>query len=159
MKKTKRLRLAATALLLATTITAGADYVSLTVKETAGTWTSFGLKGLKVTFSADNITVSNNEMTQTYPVGDVYSLLLTDLPTAVSNATDSQQSRAIIHTDKGRVSISAKTGTQARIYNAYGQLCTSLRISQEGTPVSIGNLPPGIYLLKADNETRKFLVK
>ena len=109
MKTTNTLRLLAAALLLSAAATTRADYTSLTVKETAGTWTSFGLKGLKVTFSADNITVANTEMKQTYPIGDVWSLQLTDLPTGINGATtDGQSSDFIVSTDRGRISVTAQ---------------------------------------------------
>ena len=158
MKTLTSIRLIAITLMLASTIVTQADYTSLTVRETSGTWTSFGLKGLKVTFSDDNITVANNEMTQVYPISSLYSLLLTDLPTAISNAT-TQQPASIIYTPSGRVYLNAEPGTIAKVYNSYGLLCTTLRISQDGTPSSLGNLPPGIYIIKAGKESRKFLVK
>ncbi len=159
MKILKPFRLLAAALLLASATTVRADYVSLTVKENAGTWTSFGLKGLKVTFSADNITVSNTEMTQTFPVSDVWSLSLTDLPTGINGANADDESQLIVSTDRGRVSVTAQPGTAVHIYSTLGQLCTTLRIGDSATPAYVGNLSPGIYILRADNVTRKLVIK
>jgi hypothetical protein len=159
MKTTNTLRLLAAALLLTAAATTRADYTSLTVKETAGTWTSFGLKGLKVTFSADNITVANTEMKQTYPIGDVWSLQLTDLPTGINGATtDGQSSDFIVSTDRGRISVTAQPGTPVRVYSATGQLCATLNIDG-GTPAAIGNLAPGIYIVRAGNQTQKLVIK
>lgn len=160
MKTFKSFRFLAAALLLAAAATTRADYVSLTVKETAGTWTSFGLNGLKVTFSADNITVSNPEMTQTFPVSDVWSLQLTDLPTGVSGAAaHGQQSSLVVSTGRGRISVSAAPGAVVRVYSATGQQCATLRIGSSGTSASVGNLAPGVYILRAGNETRKLVIR
>lgn len=151
-------RLFAAVMLMSTALCAHADYISLTVKEQSGTWTSFGLKGLVVKFSADNITVSNTEMTQTYPISSVYSLQFTDLPTAVTDAGQ-DNSRKIVSLESGRVYINAKPGTLARVYDSLGKLCTTARIAQEGSPVIIGNLQPGIYVIRAGRESCKILVK
>lgn len=158
MKALNLYRLFASVLLTTTTLCAHADYVSLTVKEQSGTWTSFGLKGLVVKFSADKITVSNTEMTQTYPISDVYSLLFTDLPTAITDANQ-DNSRKIVSLESGRIYINAKPGTLARVYDSCGKLCTTARIAQEGSPVIIGNLQPGIYIIRAGRESCKILVK
>lgn len=159
MQTLKSLRFLAVAMLLATAAATRADYVSLTVKETAGTWTSFGLNGLKVTFSADNITVSNPEMVQTFPVSDVWSLQLTDLPTGVNGAADGRQSSLVVSTGRGRISVSAAPGAVVRVYSATGQQCATLRIDSSGTPASVGNLAPGVYILRAGNGTRKLVIR
>ena len=158
MKALNLYRLFASVLLTTTALCAHADYVSLTIKEQSGTWTSFGLKGLVVKFSADKITVSNTEMTQTYPISDVYSLLFTDLPTAITDANQ-DNSRKIVSLESGRIYINAKPGTLARVYDSCGKLCTTARIAQEGSPVIIGNLQPGIYIIRAGRESCKILVK
>lgn len=157
MKKSILLRTMLVSLLLLAGLSAHSqDYTSLTVREQSGTWTSFGLDGLKVLFTADNITVSNPDMTQTYAVSDLYSLMFTDLPTSVESQ---QESSKIVSLQSGRVYLKAKAGTVARVYNSGGQIQTSARIGQNGSPIVIGNLPPGIYMIKAGSETHKVLVK
>lgn len=144
-------------LMLLASLVAKADYISLTVKENSGTWTSYGLAGLKVVFNADNITVSDNTMTHTYPLSDVYSLSLTDLPTGIKNTA--QHKTTAVSLQSGRIYLDVEPGTIAYIYDTTGRLYSTTRIGQQGTPVSIGNLLPGIYIIKAGKEQCKILVK
>ncbi len=158
MIHTRLRQLLAVGLLLGAALTAKADYISLTVKENSGTWTSFGLTGLKVTFSNDKVTVQNREMTQVFPVADLYSLLFTDLPTAIDEA-NGEVERVMVSLESGRICLKAKAGTEARVYTSSGELCTTARIDRTGTPVVIGKLQPGIYIIRAGKETHKILVK
>lgn len=150
------LRTCAVGLTLLATTLSKADYTSLTVKENSGTWTSFGLENLKVTFGNDNIKVSCKELTQTFTLSDVYSLSLTDLPTAIQEA---KQMRTVVSLQGSTIRLNAEVGTLAQVYDAMGKLYSTARIGQQGTPIFIGNLEPGIYIVKAGKETHKVLVK
>ena len=59
MIQSKKIIMLAGALLLAT-VGALAQYTSFTVKETSGTWTSYALDRLKITFSNDEMTLSKS---------------------------------------------------------------------------------------------------
>ena len=154
--KLRFLRSLAVVLMLQAAVLVKADYTSLTVKENSGTWTSFGLNGLKVTFGTDKITVACKEFTQAFAVTDVYSMLLTDLPTAIE---ENAKIHTVVSLQGSTVRLNVKAGTLARVYDAKGNLYCTARIGQEGTPVFIGNLEPGIYIVKAGSERCKVLVK
>lgn len=144
------------AIMLALTLAAKADYTSFTVKETSGTWTAFTLKNLRLTFANDQVTVSNAEQTEVFKIADVYSFLFTDEPTGIHNAAES---RTIVSMESGQIRLKAKPGTLAQVYGPDGKVMCSARIGQEGVPVFIGNLMPGIYVVKAGQERCKILVK
>lgn len=145
-------------LLLGAALIAKADYISLTVKENSGVCTSFGLTGLKMTFGNDKVTVQNREMTRVFPVADLYSFRFTDLPTAIDEANGEAEC-VMVSLESGRICLKAKAGTEARVYTSSGELCTTARIDRTGTPVVIGKLQPGIYIIRAGKETHKILVK
>ena len=150
---------AALLLLAALLLTGGiarAQYTSLTVKETAGTWTSFALEDLKITFSNSEMTVQNAEETVVYAISDLGSMLFTDLPTAIERAG---KTRTVVSLQGARVHLDVPAGTQAQVYDMYGKVCATARIGQEGVPVYIGDLLPGIYILRAGKERHKVLVK
>lgn len=151
-----RLKMAAALLLAALAIGAKADYTTLTVKENSGTWTSYALTNLRITFSADQMTLTNSEQTAVYTMADLYSLLFTDLPTAVEKAA---QMQTVVSLQGARVQLNVAAGTLAEVFDSSGKRCATARIGQEGVPVYIGDLVPGIYILKAGKERHKILVK
>ena len=151
-----RLKMAAALLLAALAIGAKADYTTLTVKENSGTWTSYALTNLRITFSADQMTLTNFEQTAVYTMADLYSLLFTDLPTAVEKAA---QMQTVVSLQGARVQLNVAAGTLAEVFDSSGKRCATARIGQEGVPVYIGDLVPGIYILKAGKERHKILVK
>ena len=143
------------ALLLAT-VGALAQYTSFTVKETSGTWTSYALDRLKITFSNDEMTLSNAQETVVYTLSELGSMLFTDLPSAVERAATQRTMGSL---QGARVQLNVPAGTLARVYDMQGKLCATARIGQEGVPVYIGNLQQGIFILRAGQERHKILVK
>lgn len=132
------------------------QYTSLTVKETTGTWTSYGLDNLKITFSNDQMTVTNTKETAVFPLSELSSMLFTDLPSSIQRMG---RSYTVVSLQGAKVKLSVPTGTLARVYDMHGKLCATARIGQEGTPVYIGDLQPGIFIIRAGDERHKILVK
>ena len=133
-----------------------AQYTSFTVKETSGTWTSYGLDKLKITFSNDQLTLSNAQQTVVYPLSELNSMLFTDLPSAIERLG---RTYTVVSLQGAKVQLSVPAGTMARVFDMQGKLCATARIGQEGTPVYIGDLQPGIFILRAGDERHKILVK
>ncbi len=133
-----------------------AQYTSFTVKETSGTWTSYGLDKLKITFSNDQMTLSNAQQTVVYPLSELNSMLFTDLPSAIERLG---RTYTVVSLQGAKVQLSVPSGTMARVFDMQGKLCATARIGQEGTPVYIGDLQPGIFILRAGDERHKILVK
>lgn len=142
--------------LLLMALGAKAQYTSLTVKETSGTWTSYGLDNLKITFSNDQMTVTNSTETAVFPLSELNSMLFTDLPSAIERMG---RTYTVVSLQGAKVQLSVPSGTLARVFDMQGKLCATARIGQEGTPVYIGDLPPGIFILRAGDERHKILVK
>ena len=155
MQKYAKCLVLAGVMLMASSI-AKADYTSLTVKEKIGTWISYSLNGLRLTFTDNKMTLTNNEQTVEYPVVDLYSMEFTDLPSAIQKA---DKTYTMVSLEGGTIRINAEVGTEAKVYDTLGRLYTTARIGREGVPVCIGNLEPGIYIIKAGQEKCKVLVK
>ena len=135
---------------------AKAQYTSLTIKETSGTWTSYGLDNLRITFSNDQMTVANSKETAVFPLSELNSMVFTDLPSAIERMG---RTYTVVSLQGAKVQLSVPAGTLARVFDMQGKLCATARIGQEGTPVYIGDLQPGIFILRAGNEKHKILVK
>ena len=133
-----------------------AQYTSFTVTATSGTWTSYGLDKLKITFSNDQMTVQNAQETAVYPLSELNSMLFTDLPSAIERLG---RTYTVVSLQGAKVQLSVPSGTMARVFDMQGKLCATARIGQEGTPVYIGDLQPGIFILRAGDERHKILVK
>lgn len=132
-------------------------YTAFTVKTQEGTWISYALDNLKIRFSGSTLTVKNDDVEESYSVSDVYSLLFTDDVAAINNATD--KGTSVVSLQGSEIRLNVKAGTLARVYDANGMLVTTARIGQEGVPVYIGSLTPGIYILRAGKQSCKVLVK
>lgn len=144
------------ALTMMATVVAKADYTSLTVKENSGTWISYSLEKLILTFGNGKMVLSNKEQTVEYNESELNSMELTDLPSAIK---ESQTTYTMVSLEGSTVRLNVSAGTEAKVYDTMGRLYTTARIGQEGTPVCIGNLQPGIYVIKAGKEKCKVLVK
>ena len=155
MSKT-RLKMAAAFLLAAMALGARADYNWLTVKESSGSETSYALTNLCIPFSADEMTLTNSVQTAVFALSELQSMRFDELATAVRGAG---KSLTVVSLQGARVQLNVASGTLAQVYDAQGKLCATARIGQEGVPVYIGDLTPGIYILKAGQERHKILVK
>ena len=149
-------QIAVLAVLMFATLSIKGQYTSFTVKETSGTWTSYALDQLKITFSASEMTLTNAEQTAVYPLSELSSMLFTDLPTSIERAG---RSYTVVSLQGAKVRLSVPVGTLAYVYDTFGKLCATARIGQEGVPVYIGSLVPGIYVIRAADERHKVLVK
>lgn len=132
------------------------SYTAFTVKTQEGTWVSYALDNLKITFSADNMTVSNKDGQESYAVSDLYSMLFTDEIAGIK-AVGNQSS--VVSLQGAQIRLNVEAGTQARVYDANGRLVATTRIGQEGAPTYIGSLSPGIYIIRAAKQSCKVLVK
>lgn len=132
-------------------------YTAFTVKTQEGTWISYALENLKVTFTPTNLTVKNKDVEESYAVSDVYSLFFSDDVAGINGATD--KGKSVVSLQGSEVRLNVKAGTQARVYDANGMIVATARIGQEGVPVYIGSLAPGIYIVRAGKESCKVLVK
>lgn len=133
------------------------NYTAFTVKTQEGTWISYALENLKIRFSGSSMIVKNNDVEESYAVSDVYSLLFTNDVAGIGDATD--KGTSVVSLQGSQVKLNVKAGTIARVYDANGTLVATARIGQEGVPVYIGSLAPGIYIIRAGKESCKVLVK
>lgn len=155
MKKNLRLLLVCFCALAALTGRAE-DYRYLTIQTTDATESSHALNGLVLTFDAGNLIAALDGSRTTYALSTLDKMYLTSAPTAIRSA---ETSRTAVSLDRGTLTIKAPTGTQARVFDSQGRMVMSTRIGADGIAMSLGSLTPGIYIVKAGNQTSKILVK
>lgn len=132
------------------------DYRYLTIQTTDGTESSHALDGLVLTFDAGNLLAARGGSQTTYAVSTLDKMFLSSAPTAIRSA---ETGRTAVSLDRATLTIKAPAGTQARVFDSTGRMVMSTRIGTNGTAMSLGNLTPGIYIVKAGNQTSKILVK
>jgi hypothetical protein len=55
------------------------------------------------------------------------------------------------------IAINSEAGSMVAIYNPTGAQLLTKRIDAQGEPISIANLPQGIYIVKANEKTTKII--
>lgn len=155
MKKTRRLLITVCVLMAAFQVFA-TDYKYLNIQKQDGDESSFLLNGLKLSFSGGVLTASQNGAKTTYEVADLAKMYFSETQTAIQSV---EKSHTAVSLQGSSLLIKAPAGTLSRVFDASGKLVMSTTISSDGTPSSVELLQPGIYLVKAGNQTLKILVK
>lgn len=132
------------------------DYRYLTIQTTDATESSHALNGLVLTFDANNLRASQGGNQTTYALSTLDKMFLTSAPTAIRSV---EAGHTAVSLDRATLTIKAPSGTQARVFDSQGRIVMSTRIGSDGTAMSLGSLTPGIYVVKAGNQTSKILVK
>jgi hypothetical protein len=129
--------------------------VKMIVKTTGGTSKEYVIDDIgKMAFSNDALNIFGKE-TSTYSLSDLLSIKF-DLATGIS-ATQSENEQMKFDIRNNMLSVSGINGTaNAAIFSVNGQQMTSLR-AWNGAPVSIANLPKGVYILNIKNQSFKFI--
>lgn len=132
------------------------NYKYLNIQKQDGDESSFSLSGLKLSFSGGVLTASQNGAKTTYEVADLAKMYFSETQTAIQSV---EKSHTAVSLQGSSLLIKAPAGTLSRVFDASGKLVMSTTISSDGTPSSVELLQPGIYLVKAGNQTLKILVK
>ena len=138
------------------TVKAADEVETLIIQMKNGSENAFFLKDKpKVTFEGSNLKVSATTGDVSYPLADVLRFTYakkspTGISEQVENPTDVTFDGDVL------VISQLKANAVASIYALDGKLIRQLKPHRAGTyRISLSGLPPGIYLVKADNVTYK----
>lgn len=152
----KNLRLCMmTAVLLFTALTSMQAQVKMIVNTNSGTSKEYTLADIgKMTFGENTLNIFGKEAS-TFSFSDLRSIKF-NLTTGI-NATQGETGQMKVMISNDMLSVSGISGTaNAAIFSVNGQQMTSLR-AWNGAPVSIANLPKGVYILNIKNQSFKFI--
>ena len=114
------------------------------------------LNSLKeITFNGPSVNVEQIDgTTSCTPMADISRIYFGDF----STIEDLKKNEDLIEQLPGeKIAINCPAGTVVTIYSITGSLVLSTRIETEGGHISVANIPQGIYIVKANDRTAKFV--
>lgn len=155
----KRLTLSATAL-LALAIGSADAQTNLVVTQSDGTTKQFALEKVrKLTFAESLLGVYDFQSAQaeTFGLANVKTIWFVDATTGISAPTVQQPgSFRLSYADGFITATGLANGANAALYTTGGQKVMDIG-QWDGSPLSVSALQGGVYILKVDNNTIKFV--
>lgn len=111
----------------------------------------------RITFDNSNVKFeqSNGSITGC-DMADIVRIATYTGETSISDiTTEKRELLQYISTDE--IAVNCMTGSRIEIYNVSGSHILSTRLGADNGTISIAALPKGIYLLRADGRTAKFI--
>ena len=136
-QKTMRKLLLFLFLSVATVFQASAtDYKYLTFQQADGTRQSFGVSGLKLTFSGGNMLVEQNGTTTTFPLSELSKMFFSEEATGIKQLPTEEQVGTVVYSLSG------------------------VRMGVFASPAEMQQkLPQGVYVMKKGDQTVKLNIK
>ena len=159
MNKKLTLTFAMTALLAVGNANADTKLVALDVSQ-GTTLASFNLGNIsKLQFAEGNLVVTlDDETTQSVALSTSLQLKFDETTTAISQLKTTAGTLGIVYNGQ-QLSLSGLNGTcNAAIYNVSGQRVSNLK-AWDGSPISTASLVSGVYIIKVNNQSLKFVKK
>lgn len=100
-------------------------------------------------FTKDGFTVSND-------MYDIYRIGFNETSTNISSNTQ-EGNNLLGYISNEAIVINSLAGTTIEIYNVNGNHISSTRLKSDNETISIASLPKGIYLVRTNCKTAKFL--
>lgn len=112
----------------------------------------------KVTYSGTDLVLTTSKTKVEYPLANLLKFTFGDMANGVE---DVMESKAEVKLGNGAIALTgAKPSSVVSIYNASGMLINSQTVDENGNAyLSSSNLAEGIYIIKSDNVTFKFMKK
>ena len=109
----------------------------------------------EITFNGPSVNVEQIDGTTSgTPMADISRIYFGDF----STIEDLKKNEDLIEQLPGeKIAINCPAGTVVTIYSITGSLVLSTRIETEGGQISVANIPQGIYIVKANDRTAKFV--
>lgn len=113
-----------------------ADYKYLIFQQTDGTKQSFGVSGLKLTFSDGNMLVEQNGTTTTFPLSQLGKMFFSDEATGIKQLPIEEEHGSVVYSLSG------------------------VRMGVFASPAEMQQmLPQGVYVMKKGDKTVKVNIK
>lgn len=142
-------------LVLTATLPAAAQHMQ--IETNSGENEVIELKNLKqITFNGTNVNIEQTDGTLSSAsmgsISRIYFGDFTDIEPTIARAES-----IIAYISGNTIAVNCKAGTTVTVYNMLGRQLLAERIGTEGGEINIAGLPQGIYILKADEKTAKFV--
>ena len=113
-----------------------------------------------MTVENDNVRLKSKTVDLLYAVTDIQRVTFDDQTDGIESATTTNKSGNATLTQESMTFTEFKSGETVRIYNNAGQLAQSYKIGADGSlTVSLSNFQPGIYIVKTQYKSFKFIKK
>ena len=111
----------------------------------------------RITFNGGvlNILQTNGAATST-EMSDIVRIYFDDY-TRINEVNFNDDKELVAYISPDEIAVNCEAGEEIAIYNISGIAVLKERQSSEGGSISIANLPKGLYLLRAKNQTVKIL--
>jgi hypothetical protein len=111
----------------------------------------------RITFSGStlNILQTNGTATST-EMSDIVRIYFDDY-TRINEVNFNDGKELVAYISPDEIAVNCEAGEEIAIYNISGTMVLKERQNSEGGSISIANLPKGLYLLRAKNQTVKIL--
>ena len=138
------------------TIAGTATAQHMVVEKSVGGNEIIALDNLRqITFDGTTVNIEQNDGARSNAtMGDISRIYFRDF----STIEDLKKNEDLIEQLPGeKIAINCPAGTVVTIYSITGSLVLSTRIETEGGQISVANIPQGIYIVKANDRTAKFV--
>ena len=140
---------------LAITSTAKAQW--LVVEKEASEPVSMSLTELKqITFSGKTVNVERTDGTKYSDTMGNISRIYIEQKQSIDNVGELGDN-LVEYLSFDEIAINSEAGSMVAVYNLTGAQLLTKRIDAQGEPISIANLPQGIYIVKANEKTTKII--
>lgn len=148
-------------LLLMAAITVCAQPTKILVWLTNGQKVSYNLSERPtMTVENENVRLKSKTVDLLYAVTDIQRVTFDDQTDGIESATKTNKSGNATLIQESMTFTEFKSGETVRIYNNAGQLAQSYKIGADGSlTVSLSNFQPGIYIVKTQYKSFKFIKK
>ena len=110
----------------------------------------------QITFDGIKVNIEQNDGTTFSTTMGEISCIYFDYPASISDVK-SQNSKLVKFLSPDEIAINSSAGSMVAIYNPIGVQMIIQRINAEGATISIAGLPKGIYIVKVNDKTAKFV--
>ena len=140
---------------LAITGTAKAQW--LVVEKEVGEPVSMAFAEFKqITFNGKTVNIERTDGTRySAAMGDINRIYI-EQKQSIDNAAEMGEN-LVEYLSFDELAINSEAGSMVAIYNLTGAQMLTKRINTQGEPISIANLPQGIYIVKANEKTTKII--
>ena len=129
----------------------------LVVEKEAGEPVSMALAELKqITFSGKTVNIEQTDGTKYSDTMGNISRIYIEQKQSIDNVGELGDN-LIEYLSFDEIAINCEAGSMVAIYNLTGAQLLTKRIDAHGEPISIANLPQGIYIVKANEKTTKII--
>ena len=112
----------------------------------------------KATYSGTNLVLTTTKTTVEYPIANLLKFTFGDMADGIEDVTDA---KADVKIDNDAIIITGtKVSADVSVFNVSGvKVCTKKADADGNAAISTSNLPNGVYVVKSNNVTFKFIKK